>query len=510
MSEAIFDGSVWKPTSGAAANTVDVVLIAGQSNPLGRGEAAALPPEVVNGVVPNSLIWNGSAFVATTIGTINNYPVLANGDFGPEVMLSILAGKLTGKPLYLIKYCVGNTSLTVTDQAVTSWNPERTDGNSLYLDFKAQLTAALANLTAQGKTPVIKAFVWGQGERDSGFSTPGTDYERLQKKLFNGVRAHLGLPKLPIIDMLVRGEASNQPSAPAVNTAKNNCAVAVGNVAFIRTTAMEDIGDDTHYNGAGQLAFGRYIFELAYNRQFRLPTSLPPRAFQLDPARQEGYTPGTGYMKVAQVADVSGPPLPLSYSDATKLPTVLEGNFGYGKTALRFVAPNLLDRANTPIPANAFYTWYFLIKDFPYNLNSTRIIARTLGSSWLFWFPPPDTGPSDRLHVRHGTTNFLVSSSPVTDSGPQLYVISYGGASGSYIRRNGAEVGTSSQVVNFDAGTPLNIGNLGISALYGAAGAFTEKLSTAQAQVLEASLLWEYGLANLLPAAHPYRNSPPV
>ena len=513
MSISIYDGTQLRRIGGAAAaQTVDVVIIAGQSNPLGRGQASFLPPEVVNNVVPNSAIWNGSACVPTTIGTINNYPVLANGDFGPEVMLSILAGKLTGKPLYIFKYCVGNTSLTVTDTSVTGWSPERTDANSLYLDFKAQFALFKTWLQSQGLTPNYKLFCWGQGERDSGLASYPA-YGRLQVQLFNGVRAMVGLPKLPIVDMLVRGEASNQPNAPAVNTAKANCAVAVGNVTFMRTLAMEDIGDDTHYNGPGQLAFGRYLYEVAYNKQFRLPTSLPPRAFQLDPSRQEGYTAGAGYMKVASVADVSGPPLPLSYSDATKLPTVLEGNFGRGKTALRYTNPNVLDRADVPIPASSFYTWYFLIGDFSnYNVDTTRILARALGNSWLFWFPPSATGPINRLHVRHGSTNFMVSSSPVVDNGPLLYVIGYGGAGGSYIRRNGVEVATSSQPVAFDLGGPLNIGNsvFSISALYGAAGAFTEKLTVAQAQVLEASLLWEYGLASLLPSSHPFKSAPPV
>ena len=509
MSIAIYDGGQLRRIGGAAqAVTAEVFVISGQSNAVGRGERTALPPEVVNNAVPNSYTWNGAAFAPTTIQGVNNYPAPNNDNFGPEVMLSILASAHTGKPVYLVKYGVDNTGLTETSGS--SWNTDRSD--SLFADFKVQLSAALANLSAAGKTPVVRAFLWAQGERDATISGIGPLYQRQQTRLFNAIRALVKNPVLPILDVLVRGESAGQVYAADINAAKTGCSTAVGNVTLLRSTAMEDRGDDTHYDGAGQLALGRYLFELAYSKRFRLPTSLPPRSFQFDSARQSGYTSG-GITKLGTLQDVSGASGTLGYGDATKLPDIREGNWGRGKTALRMLYPGVLERADSPMQADTPYTWYVLLRDFVnYNVSGVKILARSLASgAWLFWFPPSTTGPTDRLHVRHGSNNFMVSSAP-SDLGPQLFVIGYGGAAGSYIRRNGVEVATSSVAVPYNAGGPLNLGNVSSSVmgLYAAGGCFDNKLTLAQAQVLEASLMHEYGLAALLPSSHPYKSVSPT
>ena len=505
MSLKIWDGSALR-TIGGAAQTADLHLIAGQSNARGRGLVSALPTQLT-GPIPNAFIWNGAAFVQLEAGVTNQ--ASPGTQFGPEMMLGYLAARAAGKPVYIVKLAQDSTSLTATTG--DSWDPARAD--SLYAALVSRIDAARAALTAQGKTPVIKSLTWVQGEQDATLSNIGPLYQTKQTVLFRAIRALAGNPSLPILDVLVRSEAAFVSTA-AVNTAKQNVAVAVGNVRVLSSEFMEDTGDNTHYDSAAQLALGRYAYNQSAARVFRLPLGLPPRAAEYNPNRPDGLT-SSSLLRIAQLTDLSGNGRHMTYADASRLPSVREGSFGLGQTAMEyFFYPSNLSTPASGLAADAPYTVYYLISRMDnYNIGTgARPMVLSSGvTNWVLRYPPSSQGPQENLEVRHGNTTFMTSSVK-TSLEPEVVVVAYGGAAGSYMRRNGVETAVSSQVVAYSAGNDLALGSQNASQMgfRGPTGVFNEKLSVANAQKLEASLMWEFGFESALPVSHPFKSAAPI
>lgn len=187
----------------------DVYLLAGQSNMDGRGQAADLTNDLARWSQPQ----NDVRIYFANPGSSTNYDplpayvtgwqTLATGcsvppgfvgalpspDFGPEIGFGrTLADAQPSRHLALIKVSKGGTSLS------SDWNPSR---GYLYATFTNQVPAALADLTAEGHTYVVRGMIWHQGEAD--VSLGGPRYYTNLTAFIGAVRRDLGLANLPVV-----------------------------------------------------------------------------------------------------------------------------------------------------------------------------------------------------------------------------------------------------------------------------------------------------------------------
>lgn len=176
--------SVITPASPIDPNVAYVLFISGQSNAQGNAEAREalyspikdFAPDIYSPVIASHILnVANKTFEPVTVGTNARpsgfgypkgftYEITEGGlwagptyygDFlGPEYGLAHFCLE-TGYPLYIVKYAMGGTSISL-------WRK----GTQYYNDFKTLKDAALTQLTAAGKTIKIAGFYRNQGEAD--------------------------------------------------------------------------------------------------------------------------------------------------------------------------------------------------------------------------------------------------------------------------------------------------------------------------------------------------------
>lgn len=481
-----------------AANVVDVYVLWGQSNARGRAPLAELPAHL-RGPLAGVYLWNGSAYAPLEAKVNSNYPQ-AGLDWGLELQFGYLLRRNNpGKPVYLVKHSVGGTPLLPTSG--TTWNPLVT--GSLYAQAKASLSKALATLQAQGKVPTVKGFVWVQGGADAVAGVKSA-YTTRQSELFKGVRAFVGDPALPIIDLYVRGEAYDETD---VNAAKTAVAGSLGGVRLLKADAFEDIGDNRHFDGAANLAAGRHLFEGFSNKRYPLPSGLPAPVWDLDLSRQENWQLD-GLMRVKRVYDVSGNNRHFAAATTATPPVLLEGPVGQGFGVVRSAGLQSLAGPRTPLPAGAAYTSFAVVGK-PTNTAAAGVRV-VIGSDDRNGPDLVYSGGSFRL--RHGPNDVLVS--PVlVGTEPRIVVATYDAAGNNTLRVNGVMVATGGAVLPYTGGGSVQVldarGDPDAAQLdLARVGTFGQALTTAQAERLEGYLAHRFGVP--LPVTHPYHRSPPA
>ena len=185
----------------AAATSVDVFLLGGQSNAAGRGAISELPdPSILYNkgiMLYHSASMNSGqpARQWTTLRPASN----SAGNFGPEIGFGNRMAELyPGRHIAIIKHAVGATDLGA------DWNP---GANSRDVDhfgpqfatFVETVESGIASLIAQGYTPVIKGMLWQQGERDARNSSYGPVYDRNLSNFIKRVRAQFSAPGMPFV-----------------------------------------------------------------------------------------------------------------------------------------------------------------------------------------------------------------------------------------------------------------------------------------------------------------------
>ncbi len=142
-----------------------VFLLAGQSNMGGAAGPAyndAPLPSPYNATQTavkilgrsDNQVWNTWQDLKIGFGQVPN-------SFGPEVTFGYKMDNtiFPNDDIYLVKYGVGGTKLS---GAYNEWNTTINGGagGALYQGFKSTVDAAMANLTAAGKSPTIAGLVW--------------------------------------------------------------------------------------------------------------------------------------------------------------------------------------------------------------------------------------------------------------------------------------------------------------------------------------------------------------
>lgn len=246
----------------AVIEEADVIIIAGQSNAVGRADNTNLPA-YLQGNQP-SYIFNPSGFQVLNSNTHNNNQFNnKTDDFGSEMELAYQYNQMTGDSLYIIKYAVGGTRLY--PDAGMDWSVSST--NEYYDSLLVYIDSALTWIRDEGKNPIIKAIVWHQGESDMNDGTYANGYEEQFTSLVNGLRTYLNTPELMFISA-IPDPPYYYPYKTTVQQAIKAVASAISGVTVIDFTQEKFTykADNIHLNYSDQIMFGKLILDFIIGR----------------------------------------------------------------------------------------------------------------------------------------------------------------------------------------------------------------------------------------------------
>ncbi len=268
-----------------AAETRDLILVAGQSNAVGfDANAEELPAEPKDadtmfwwrvGDPPPDEFDGTSARQWTTLQfqprtpampaidgkkvarQYGNFNLKTKGGFGPEIgMVRTLATK-ESRPLAVIKTAFSGTSVA------GDWNVDRPgQADACYRAMIDETKAALAAAQAKGVTLRPRAFVWVQGESDAN-AKDSPAYAANLTKMLQRLRGDLGAPDL-ILLLGVNTRFGNGKNAfmPKVIAAQQEVAAALPRARYVDTAGAETLPPShTHFTAVGTLEIGRRYAE---------------------------------------------------------------------------------------------------------------------------------------------------------------------------------------------------------------------------------------------------------
>lgn len=247
---------------------VDFFVFAGQSN-CGRSRTSEMSgPEATTYAItiPQTFIYNpivSGALQPLEIGVNSRLQNFANADeFGLEASLLKSFSDLDSQNRYMFKYGYGSTDLQF------HWNSRR--AGSKYDDLLGHLDIVIPLIQAAGDTPVLKAFIWMQGENDATDVNWAADYLTNLTNFFDDFavdwaakRATFSLPASDYSVVIGRINGINDPSMvyrDVVRQAEADfCNLPVNNGILIDTDAYA-FRDVVHYDATGQIQFGIDVF----------------------------------------------------------------------------------------------------------------------------------------------------------------------------------------------------------------------------------------------------------
>jgi len=188
LTNAVSTGTPVSASGGVGGNAIDIFLIMGQSNALGRGDITQSPQ-----TVPGNITYFGGAIYPANDPLPTTYAVKKPyGSMWPAFGNTYNA--LTGRHVCFVQAARGGTSLVATGANYSNgvW-----DTNGVLAPNAAhQLQMAIDSLTLAGYAPVVKGFLWEQGEADAGAIANGVmtqlAYTDTLVTLANRFRAQFG------------------------------------------------------------------------------------------------------------------------------------------------------------------------------------------------------------------------------------------------------------------------------------------------------------------------------
>jgi hypothetical protein len=268
-----------------AAETRDLILVAGQSNAVGFDayaeelpadpkDAATMfwwrvgdpPPDEFDGTSARQ--WTTLQFQPRTPAMpavdgkkiarqYGNFNLKTKGGFGPEIgMVRTLATK-ESRPLAVIKTAFSGTSVA------GDWNVDRPgQADACYRAMIDETKAALAAAQAKGVTLRPRAFVWVQGESDANAKDAPTYVANLSAML-QRLRTDLNAPDM-ILLLGVNTRFGNGKNAfmPKIIAAQQEVAIALPRARYVDTAGAETLPPShTHFTAVGTLEIGRRYAE---------------------------------------------------------------------------------------------------------------------------------------------------------------------------------------------------------------------------------------------------------
>ena len=243
------------------AATVNVVLLAGQSNAGGRPSSTGLPASALDAgieyyydFVDSASNNSGNAFVP--LAPINN-------TFGPEMTMGRALVQSGISNLAIVKTSNGGTSIFNT----TQWAPGG-DSTSLYNQFITTTTNAMTAITTRGDTINLLGIAWQQGERDATTGRTTAEYQAQLNTFIASVRSDLNtavpgagfdtlkffIGGVPNVADGVNGQSASAYSS--IRAAQVDVANADPRSVFIDTSSFGLASDNLHFDAPGQIALG--------------------------------------------------------------------------------------------------------------------------------------------------------------------------------------------------------------------------------------------------------------
>lgn len=237
-----------------AAETIDVVLLAGQSNMAGNAPIADVPADYKQPAQQVVLNQSGKT------------EIIGSGrSFGPEIGFSkAIAAARPKQQFLLVKHAKGGTSLAGW---APKWDKQKLaskydiNAGPLYQTLLDHYHAAIA-----GKNVRLTAILWMQGESDSRYPALGPNYYDNLKTLIEAFRRDMKDPNLPFLmgrvntpaDMLDDDKKSMKfRFISNVRAAQERAVKEIPNVYLVETDDLPKQKDRIHYDAKGQLELGK-------------------------------------------------------------------------------------------------------------------------------------------------------------------------------------------------------------------------------------------------------------
>lgn len=244
--------------------TVNVILVAGQSNADGRAPIDTGPAWIQSGIVPGISAFDGSElrpYDLSDIGSQGNGTAWVSGSnslnkFGFADITCYELGRVLPR-LVVCRVTQGASILAATSLASGSWNadynaiPEGTPKLLQDLETKiAQLKdwAAVAKLNLN-----FVGLLWHQGEADD--NSHATAYEENLRQLISSVRSFTRAD-LPIVSGTIPAESARYNAT--IRDAMLDTASTVPGVTYRNNNGIGLLGDDLHFNAQGSVDFGNW------------------------------------------------------------------------------------------------------------------------------------------------------------------------------------------------------------------------------------------------------------
>jgi len=242
-----------------SSNTLDLFVLAGQSNAMGwLGNASGYPPQEPD-LLDSSIKLNYEQIGTTsksdgwqTLGPQQrqNYGEI----FGPEVTFSRLL-KRGGYNPAIFKYTEGSTSLA------DDW---RAPGQSGHYDtMVTKFNAAVLDLQNQGYTVNIAGFIWIQGEQDATDATDASNYQSNLNAIISDFRTNVA-SNSTLEFVLGVDEGNPASNISAIVTAQTNIANGDANIVRSSMVGLEK-ADSTHLTPAGIIDHGKRIYDSMFD-----------------------------------------------------------------------------------------------------------------------------------------------------------------------------------------------------------------------------------------------------
>ncbi len=268
----IFSFAGLVPTVTVYGETVNLVIVAGQSNALGYGAAAdELPPELYTPQAdirfwfeegsniaildPALRISSGDAWIPLQfqVDASGSTFLDDSGGFGPEVSLGRHLADVLPNDIALLKFAFNGASL------VGPWNPDG-GATSLYVQMLNRLNSAITDLVNEGHTVEVVGFFWMQGESDALNEDAANAYQENLTNFIARLRADVDVADLPFVFGRIQPFLPS-PGVEAVRLAQLAVDLGVPDTWMINTDDLPVAEDLLHFSAAGELIFGDRMAE---------------------------------------------------------------------------------------------------------------------------------------------------------------------------------------------------------------------------------------------------------
>lgn len=277
------------------AVSVDLILVAGQSNAVGYdADPDQLPADPADKEV---LFWwrcgdpppdehdstSGGRWehlqsqprgnpAPKTGGMPRQYGNFAKprGGFGPEIGLARELHAKEGKRLMIVKAAFSGTGMK------TDWNPADTgDGGACYRALVSEARTAIGAAKSQGANLRLRALVWVQGESDAN-SKDAPNYEKALGEMLTSLRKDLDAPRLiTLLGINTQFGGGRNRFVPQIVEAQKALAARDPQCIYV-DTAGAPLANAVHFDAAGTLAIGRRFAAALLQAERKAAKKRPP------------------------------------------------------------------------------------------------------------------------------------------------------------------------------------------------------------------------------------------